>query len=206
MAHSATSLVALLIGTAVITGLGFRWVSKRYFGTCVVAALVLGAAAQLTVGLYAPTLKMLGRNATLTDRTEVWADTLALDDSPILGTGFESFWLGKRLDILWAKWWWHPNEAHNGYIETYLSLGAVGLLLLIVLIVSAFRRISARFGDDFDIARLHMGFLFAIVIYNFTEATFKGLALLYTLFLIIALNVPHWRPVSTDIVSAKEPG
>jgi O-antigen ligase len=149
---------------------------------------------------------MLGRNATLTDRTEVWADTLALDDSPILGTGFESFWLGKRLDILWAKWWWHPNEAHNGYIETYLSLGAVGLLLLIVLIVSAFRRISARFGDDFDIARLHMGFLFAIVIYNFTEATFKGLALLYTLFLIIALNVPHWRPVSTDIVSAKEPG
>ncbi len=44
--------------------------------------------------------------------------------NPLLGTGYESFWLGPRL-----QWFWqhaglgHINEAHNGYLEVYLNLG-----------------------------------------------------------------------------------
>src|SRR5262245_12945831 len=30
---------------------------------------------------------------------------------------------------LWAKWWRQPNQAHNGYIETYLNLGPAGVFL-----------------------------------------------------------------------------
>lgn len=191
MAHSATSLVALVLGSAIVFALGFRYVSKKYFGTTVLIVLILAGAAEASIGIYAPTLELLGRNATLTDRTDVWADVLNLTDSPILGTGFESFWLGDRLKILWAKWWWQPTQAHNGYIEVYLNFGAVGVFLFLGMLLSTFRKITAKFSSDLDFARLRMGFLFAIIFYNFTEATFKGLALVWTVFYIITLEVPR---------------
>lgn len=190
MSNSATSLVSLVICSGVIVALGFRFVSKRFFGTYVMVAIFLAATAELSIGIYAPTLKFLGRNPTLTDRTFIWSDTLALADSPILGVGFESFWLGPRLDKLWSKWWWHPTQAHNGYIETYLNLGSVGVLLLVILLISTFRKISSKLTQEFDFARLRMGFLFAIIFYNFSEATFKGVAFVWTIFHIIALDVP----------------
>jgi exopolysaccharide production protein ExoQ len=191
MASSATSLASLIIASMTIIALGFRFVSKKYFGTTVLVAIIIAAAAEMSIGIYKPTLALLGRNETLTDRTEVWADALALQRSPILGTGFESFWLGYRLKTLWAKWWWHPIQAHNGYIETYLNLGAIGVLLLFVLFLSIFRSIAAKLTTDFEFSRLRMGFFFAILAYNFSEATFTGVALVWTLFHIIALDVPR---------------
>lgn len=190
MASSATSLASLVIASTTIIALGFRFVSKRYFGTYVLIAIVLAGTAEMSIGIYKPTLELLGRNETLTDRTAVWADALALQGSPILGTGFESFWLGYRLNALWAKWWWHPIQAHNGYIEAYLNLGAIGVALLFALFLSIFRSIAAKLTGDFEFSRLRMGFFFAILAYNFSEATFTGVALVWTIFQIIALDVP----------------
>ena len=92
---------------------------------------------------------MLGRDPSLTDRTAVWADVLALQNRPMLGYGFESFWLGDRLMVLWNKWWWRPTQAHNGYIETYLNLGLVGLGLLAGLLLSTFRVSVGSLLNDF---------------------------------------------------------
>lgn len=198
MAQSATSLVCLVIGSATLIGLGFKFIPKRMFGTYLLTVLGILALLETTVGLYKPTLELLGRDATLTDRTEVWADALALVESPLLGAGFESFWLGDRLKILWDKWWWQPNQAHNGYIETYLNLGAVGVGLLVLLIIATFRKITARFITDFDFARFRMAFLFVAVLYNFTEATFKAVHLVWTVFHLIALDVAA-RPLAAQL-------
>ena len=142
-------------------------------------------------GLYAATIEALGRNPTLTDRTIVWADVLALQKQPLIGYGFESFWLGTRLEVLWAKWWWRPTQAHNGYIETYLNLGVVGLALLGSVILSGFRSITRSFADDLEFARLRMGLLFAILAFNLTEAAFKGMHFVWTIFYIVAMDVPR---------------
>jgi exopolysaccharide production protein ExoQ len=189
MANSATSLVTLLIGSSVVLALGFPFVTKRYFGAAVLAVLISAAAAEIMFGIYEPVLIMLGRDPTLTDRTEVWADALSLMTSPALGAGFESFWLGDRLKLMWQKWWWKPNQAHNGYIETYLNLGAVGVILLVALLLGTFRKISRKLTSDFQFARFRMGFFFAIMFYNFTEAAFKGVSLVWTMFYIISLDV-----------------
>ena len=127
----------------------------------------------------------------MTDRTYVWADAIALQDRPFLGVGFESFWLGPRLEALWAKWWWRPNQAHNGYIETYLNLGLVGVFLLLAVVVSTFRKISKQFSTNFDFARLRLTFLVAILAFNFTEAGFKAVHFVWTMFYIIALDYPR---------------
>ena len=197
MANSATSLATLTLGVGTMVVLGSGLVSKGSVGTFVVVSLLIALAAEFTFGLYEEVIALLGRDPSLTDRTYVWADALALQDRPILGVGFESFWLGPRLEALWAKWWWRPNQAHNGYIETYLNLGLVGVFLLFAVFVSTFRKISKQFSTNFDFARLRLAFLVAILAFNFTEAGFKAVHFVWTMFYIIAIDYPR-RAIEAD--------
>ncbi|MEE9304030.1 MAG: O-antigen ligase family protein [Thiotrichaceae bacterium] len=199
MAHSSTSLVTFFIGVGTMSLLGMNIVNRRFIGTYVIAAIVLVAGAEGAFSVYETVLELLGEDATLTDRTEVWADCIALVSNPIIGEGFENFWLGERLDILWEKWWWRPNQAHNGYIETYLNLGLIGLFLLIGLIISTFRKISNDLLVNFSFAYLRLGFLFSIIFYNFTEATFKGVSIVWTIFHIIAIDNPRQPQPHTQV-------
>ena len=48
-------------------------------------------------------------------------------ENPLLGAGFENFWVGERQVTLGGL---GGNQAHNGYLEIYLNLGWVGILLL----------------------------------------------------------------------------
>lgn len=194
MADSSTSLAAMVLGMVTMSVLGLHIVNKRFIGTYVVAAALVAVTAELSFGIYAKIIELLGRDPNLTDRTKLWADCLALVDNPVLGAGFESFWLGSRLETMWAKWPWRPNQAHNGYIETYLNLGAIGVFMLLAVIVSIFRKIRIDLLRNFDFARLRLGFLIAIVAYNYTEAAFKGVHLVWTVFHIIAIHYP--RPVA----------
>ena len=85
----------------------------------------------------------------MSGRTLLWTALLEMDTNPILGTGFESFWLGERPKALEGIFFFIPNEAHNGYLETYLTLGSIGLLLLIGLFVATFWKIRARAFSKF---------------------------------------------------------
>jgi O-antigen ligase len=205
MSDSATSLVCALVGVVMMLVLGWKWINKRFLGSYIVAFVLLFGIAETTLGVYENVLKALGRNATLTDRTEVWKDVLALTDDPVLGAGFESFWLGERREKMWAKWHWHPTQAHNGYIETYINLGAVGVILLIGLIIGTFKKIQRMLLWDFEFGRLRMGFLVAILLYNFTEAAFKGVSLVWLVWHMIALDYPRKETAEFGPGSSEEP-
>lgn len=191
LSDGATALATVVLCTVTMFAVASPLVSKRYFGTYMVTVIVVAILLQTNFQVYERVVEMLGRNPNLTDRTEVWADVLALQARPLFGYGFESFWLGARLDALWEKWWWRPIQAHNGYIETYLNQGAVGLLLLVALLLSTFRRISRQLVVDFEIARLRLAYLVAVLMFNYTEAAFKGVALMWTIFHIIAMEAPR---------------
>jgi len=197
LASSATSLVCLLLGMATILVLGLPFVNRKYVGIYVLIGLVLFAIAEPIFGIYSHALQVLGRDATLTDRTSVWHDALKMQPDPLIGAGFESFWLGKRLQKLWETYWWRPNQAHNGYIETYLNLGWVGIGALAALMIATFLKIAKDLLVRFEFARLRMAFLFAILAYNFTEATFKGVHLVWTIFYLIAVDYPRLRAPAT---------
>ncbi len=191
LASSATSLACLIIGMTIILVLGLPFVNRRHVGIYVVIGLVAFAAAEPMFGIYKHVLDVLGRDPTLTDRTNVWHDALKLQPDPIIGAGFESFWLGKRLQKLWDVYWWRPNQAHNGYIETYLNLGWLGIFALAAVVIGTFRKICGDLLVRFEFARLRLAFLFAILAYNFTEATFKGVHLVWTIFYLIAVDYPR---------------
>ncbi len=131
LAESATSLVCFMLGVLLIIvtfraqqkpSADLRWV----MGTLI----LFGVFGYAFPELYEFGISKLGRNATLTGRTDVWTDVLNMRFNAWVGTGFESFWLGPRLEFLWSKYYFQPNQAHNGYLETYLNLGVLGLGLL----------------------------------------------------------------------------
>lgn len=200
-AHSTTSLVsmAIAIGFALIAGL--RIVNPYRLGTYIVVVAISTIAIDQIFGIHDKVIEMLGKDPTLTDRTKVWHDLFQVSINPIIGTGFESFWLGERLDYMWSIYWWHPMQAHNGYIETYLNLGLVGLFFMLALIVSAFRRGQRMFFQQFDLGRFRMGFVLAYIFYNWTEAAFKALDPLWFVFFIVLIDFPMLQPNTAPVLA-----
>ena len=109
---------------------------------------------------------------------------LSLHTNPLLGTGFESFWLGSRLETVWNMSVKGIQEAHNGYIELYLNLGWVGLFLLGWLIVTGYRRAIASLRSDPHEGRLRLAYLSAALIFSMTEAGFRMLTPIWFAFLL----------------------
>jgi O-antigen ligase len=193
MAHSSTSLVSFVLAISVLVFLGFRFVDRRLIGTYIILGTLAVLLLEGVFGFSTQVLHLLGRNATLTDRTEVWKDCLQIPINPVLGAGFESFWLGERREKMWEKWAWQPNQAHNGYLETYLNLGLLGLLTLVGLIFATFWKSRRELLTNFEFGRFRMGLFLAILVYNWTESAFKGLSFVWFVFCIIAMDYPRAR-------------
>ena len=188
--HGATATLCLLIAIAVMFVVERRWLNKKLIGTYVLLALIVLLVAEFAFGIFDHVADLMGHQATIMGRAELWRECLALHTNPIFGVGFESFWLGDRLHLLHEGRPWQPNEAHNGYLEIYLNMGLVGLFMLFGLIIATFRKIRLELFRNTDWARIRLGFLAAIVFYNLTEATFRGLSLTWFVFFIIAMEYP----------------
>jgi O-antigen ligase len=133
----------------------------------------------------------LGRDATLTGRTQTWNLVLSMHTNPWVGTGFESFWLGDRLQALRNAFENFPiNEAHNGYVEVYLNLGWAGVALLALLLLSGYRRVIAAFKEDPERGSLLLGLFLATLSESLTEAAFRMMtpSWIFLLLLIIAAS------------------
>jgi len=190
VADAKTALVCSALGIAVI----LVFTRTRLGGNpnavlmCIVAVVLLAIVLESVFQLKEIGIEALGRNPTLTDRTFVWDDVLAVPNNALFGTGFESFWLGPRIDVLWQKYWWRPNQAHNGYIETYINLGSIGVALLLLMMASCFVKAlrSVQFKDPFGSVRVAL--IMAIIIFNYTDATFKAVHILYFMFFLMSLT------------------
>src|SRR5262249_9544470 len=130
-------------------------------------------------------VQSLGRNPTLTGRTDIWKLVLSMPSNPVLGVGYESFWLGARLQKIWAA---IPglklNESHNGYVEVLITLGWLGLGLLGWVIAAGYRNVIAAYRRDPDAGSLRMAFLIAPVINAMTEAAFRMMGPPWIVFLL----------------------
>jgi O-antigen ligase len=197
-ADSMTSVSCMMMGTLVIVAAHRRRFLRR---PRLLHALVL---AMIGVALFAIFLDStgilvgtLGRNPTLTGRTELWHIVLAASGNPVIGTGFESFWLGKRLEHLWSMYWWRPNESHNGYLEIYLTLGWIGVALLAAWVVTGYKNAFVTFRRDRRIGTLLLAFFVATAVYNLTEAAFKGTDPIWLIFILATLALPKIRPAQS---------
>ena len=89
-----------------------------------------------TVAFLDPALpfELLGRDANLTGRTPLWqAGIEAIAQRPLLGYGYSGFWHAdsRTVQQIWRAIGWEAPSGHNGYIDTMLQLGVVGLALFL---------------------------------------------------------------------------
>jgi O-antigen ligase len=80
------------------------------------------------------------------------------------------------------------NESHNGYIEVYLNLGLIGVLLLCVFLITSYWSICKQFTASPTLAPLNMALWTVMLFYNMTEAAFKS-HLMWVVFLLAAIAV-----------------
>jgi O-antigen ligase len=201
-ANSQTSFLSLLIGMLTIVLIDLPFVNKRLIGVYALLVVVTLTVTELVFGIYGHVVGVSGHDATIAGRAELWGDLLALRTNPIFGVGFESFWLGGRLKTISESRWWHPTEAHNGYLEIYLDLGLIGLFMLAGLIIATFRKIRLALLRNFQFGRFRLGFLVATVFYNWTESSFRGLSFVWCIFYIIAMEYP--RPDQSFVFETSE--
>src|SRR5262249_4803600 len=151
-------------------------------------------ASVLFLGAHPDALHAMGRNSTLTERTDLWAETLSLVRNPLFGTGFESFWLGPRLEEMWRMNSWRPGEAHNGYLEVYLQLGWMGVTLLGVVLAKGYLTVFRALRRNDPAASLWLAYFLVGLVYNFTEAAFFRMqAPAWLFFLFAIVSVPAVR-------------
>jgi len=196
IASSSTSLACFALGSALIVVLFSRARPWLVHGGVIVLASI-GVIGFLSQDALAFMIKSLGRNMTLTGRTDLWIDLLKMNTNQWFGVGFESFFVGDRVERLWKLYWWHPNEAHNGYLEIYLTLGRVGIFLLLLLVVTGYRNAMKIYRLDPRSGSLRLAFLIVVLLYNITEAAFKVIHPVWAVFLLAVMAVPDWAHEST---------
>lgn len=193
LASSTTSDICLVMGCLVIAGAHSKVLRRRMWllKAMIPASFVVYLILSLGFNMNGSMAEAVGKDPTLHDRTKIWSFLLSMHTNPVIGTGYQSFWLGSRLLLFWNNAdLGHLNEAHNGYLEVYLELGLIGVALLAWFVISIYRTACKRLSYDFDLAVLGLASWIMIVFYNMSEAAFES-GLLFIVFLMGALTVPE---------------
>jgi exopolysaccharide production protein ExoQ len=192
-AHSTTSSVCLFLGCLVIAAAHSKVFRRNpaFLKALIPASFCLYLILDFGLDMNGSMARAVGKDPTLTDRTKIWAFVLGMHTNPLVGTGYQSFWLGDRL-----QWFWqnsglgHLNEAHNGYLEVYLELGLIGVALLIGFLVASYRTICRMLAMKSSLAVFGLAAWLALVFYNMSEAAFQN-GLFWTAFLMGAITLPE---------------
>jgi exopolysaccharide production protein ExoQ len=80
------------------------------------------------------------------------------------------------------------NEAHDGYVEVYLELGWVGLVLIGLIFVSGYRHSVMAFRRAPGLGSLMIAYVLAAMVYSVTEAGFRMMHPMWIFFLLAVIE------------------
>jgi len=182
-----TGLVCAILGIGILLGIRLPSIRSRLRRTeLYVVALALALMLLHSLGITEAFVGALGRDVTLTGRTAIWERALSVPINPLFGTGYYSFWIDpNRVEKVTADFFFSLDEAHNGYLETYLNEGLIGVFLLAVLLISAFWKIRLDLlNDEGNYHAARLAFLVVAIVYDFTEAAFNRMDFIWFILLL----------------------
>jgi len=149
--------------------------TRMFFGG--ISLLLITLLTFVAIPLMYFILEALGKSPDLTGRLPLWFALIVWSqERPWLGfgysTGFELELMPRVLEYIQARL---PN-AHNGYLETFISFGYVGLAALVVLLASFLIRIIKSLVSSLPEERIMLPFItclfFNALFSNITESLF----------------------------------
>jgi exopolysaccharide production protein ExoQ len=203
---SSTSKLCFLMSV------GLLWWLQRYrgrpqrVGKYVTAGAVALVSVQLllSVGFDSSLREVIarsqGKDPGLAERTQLWSDLYALGEkNALLGAGYASFWSSAAGDYVRTVYTWSPWQSHNGYVETFLNLGWIGVTLLVLIILSALRGSFRTCLTDYDYGLWRLVLVICCLVENYAEAGFpRPTHVLWFTFLATSLNAAPRVQVEED--------
>lgn len=203
LSTSKTALLACLaaIGLFIILRIFRRFPVLRI---PVLYMFLAGTTGLICLVAFAPDmmLELIGKDRTLTGRTDIWDALLrSIKEKPYLGYGYGVYWmdqLGPSYYVRLQLQWGIPT-AHNGWIETWLSVGVLGVALFalqyIWTFILALQRIR-RGGSETYFAIL---VVIAFLVFSLSESSIlQQNDLSWVLFVAVSAKLfsfekPYWR-------------
>lgn len=195
IADSATSKVCLGLGALVVIAAKSQRIMRYPYALKAGIPVMIGMYLILELGfgidIKTEITRALGRNPTLTGRTDIWETVFSLVSNPILGVGYECFWLGSRVLAVGNRTGnYGINEAHNGYLEVYAGLGVIGLIVLVAFLATTYRTICRRITEPSGFGSLGLALWTILLFYNVTESAFRVSQFLFVTFLLSTIVLP----------------
>ncbi|MEW6182311.1 MAG: O-antigen ligase family protein [Bacillota bacterium] len=155
--------------------------------------LICAGTAFICIFNFNTLMSLLGRDSTFTGRTGIWTEAIKLTvDHSWIGYGFKGFW--PYYDDS-SKWLFPSSQinatnGHNGFLDLWVDLGMLGLILFLIIIISSFYRAIQRFRSGSSIEHMWpLIYLTYIVIINFGESE------------LLSINNIFWTMTTATILS-----
>ncbi len=191
--NSATSLVCYIVGVCILLGTEFTYVKRdiKHFEFIAITVAFAYILLEYLVDIKQLIIESLGRDSTLTSRVPIWDMLRGMKTNPIVGSGFESFWTKDRIELMDNVMGTH--SVHNGYLDIYLNLGIIGLVIFGLMVLSAYITIRNSYNSNTEYNILRIAFFATILIYGYTEAYYVGLNLIYFTFFLCIIDFPYLK-------------
>lgn len=194
--NSRLSLVIIILLT-----LGYYSLLLFQLSGPTIIAIITMLIIPITFGLgftiinYEDILLSMGRDTTLTGRTVVWENVIyAISLRPILGYGYNGFW--QNWDGIYGTIWsqqfsqWKVGSAHQTYLDVWLQLGVIGLILYVFILVNnIINSIVILIQNRSSVLIFIALYLICILIMGFVETVTMYITLFWTLFTIITFYI-----------------
>jgi O-antigen ligase len=144
-------------------------------------------------------------NYTLSGRTYIWDFVdLEIAKRPLLGWGYRSIWLvgpDSPIVVDAAGWIKGMPSAHNGYLDTILDTGYIGLVLFIVFIFTTLHAIGRVANRDPPRAWLLLSIALFVILQNFLESSWmRGDDVLWLPFVVVVAEAGrYWQPFHSSL-------
>jgi exopolysaccharide production protein ExoQ len=177
-AATAYMLTAIYVVYFVVLKCLHRLRKKDYFLVCLLLFVALCTATAVIIVWPDALISLLGKDVTLTGRTQIWAAVLdSIAKRPFLGYGYQAFWLGLegesyRVIVVVS---WVLAQAQNGFLDVMLEMGAVGLIIVLLVFGFAFRDgigclLRSRDETQLRAVEWYLAIVILTFIYNLDES------------------------------------
>ncbi len=152
-------------------------------------------------------LLMIGRSPTLTDRTVIWAGSIAgIKTKPLLGYGYSAYLTNNiyAVNFVAVHYGGLPVNSHNGFLDILLDFGVAGGSLIFLFMINTLDKIRRLNNKLSRIDFKYIGFILAYfgftLFHNLVESPLvKHNATTYVL-IILFFNIIYrtWREVKNS--------
>ena len=178
--RSSTGIVTISLFVPLLLIAKSRRASKLAIKTVIILGIALPIIDFSSPFINSIVMSIFNKTLTFSGRRYIWDYALdKLTNNPILGNGFNStgYLLSKEVIPIYER---VASHTHNGFLELFLQNGLIGLILVVIILLIAFRYTFKLEKKEANMIRIYF---IIFIVFNFMEPYIIGNVSIITLWL-----------------------